>query len=78
VASAPRRTGIDPSGAVRSSWIWNLLMDVFMFTTSETKFRRFIFETSLRLISVDPAALPYKGVTPLFDESFRPGLAAGA
>jgi len=30
VASAPRRTGTEPSGAVRSSWIWNLLIGVFM------------------------------------------------
>src|SRR5437764_12306822 len=29
-ARAPRSTGTDPSGAVRSSWIWNLLMEVFI------------------------------------------------
>src|SRR3954454_9591543 len=30
VARAPRSTGTEPSGAVRSSWIWNLLIGVFM------------------------------------------------
>src|SRR5437764_7039744 len=30
VASAPRSTGTEPSGAVKSSWIWNLLIDVFI------------------------------------------------
>ena len=30
VASAPRSTGTEPSGAVRSSWIWNLLIEVFI------------------------------------------------
>src|SRR3954451_2882455 len=29
VASAPRRTGTEPSGAVSSSWIWNRLMGFF-------------------------------------------------
>ena len=29
VASAPRRTGTEPSGAVSSSWIWKRLMEIF-------------------------------------------------
>src|SRR5919198_4717395 len=31
VASAPLRMGSDPSGAVRSSWIWNLLLIAWRF-----------------------------------------------
>ena len=29
-ASAPRSTATEPSGAVRSSWIWNLLIEIFI------------------------------------------------
>src|SRR5229473_1608037 len=35
VASAPFSTGTEPSGAVRSSWIWNLLICVFFMSATQ-------------------------------------------
>src|SRR5205823_259159 len=80
VASAPRSTGTDRSGAVKSSWIWNLLIEVFITGTSRSEegqryrpslFLPFTFETCLRFISLSSSGRLHKGIDGVKSASAR-------